>query len=69
MIDSIETGPDLQVFHAGTRAADTGIVSASGRVLGVTALGDALADARRRAYEAVGRIEFAGAHYRTDSAG
>jgi phosphoribosylamine--glycine ligase len=44
------------------------VVTAGGRVLGVTALGDDVADARRRAYEAVGQISFTGAQYRTDIA-
>ena len=39
-----------------------------GRVLGVTALGDTLADAKRRAYEAVALIQFPGAFYRRDIA-
>jgi len=37
-------------------------------VLGVTALGDTLADAKRRAYGAVEKVRFAGMHYRTDIA-
>lgn len=57
---------DLAVFHAGTRRAGDQIVTAGGRVLGVTALGDTLADARRRAYAAIEQIHFDGAHYRTD---
>jgi len=67
-LDTIETGDDLQVFHAATRALDPGSVTSGGRVLGVTALGNDLADARRRAYEAVEKIEFQGAHVRTDIA-
>jgi len=68
-LDELETGDDLQVFHAGTRRREDGVVTAGGRVLGVTALGDDLADARKRAYEAVSKISFQGAHYRTDIAG
>lgn len=50
---------DVQVFHAGTaRGADDGIVSMGGRVLGVTALGADTAEAQRRAYEAVDKIEW-----------
>jgi phosphoribosylamine--glycine ligase len=58
--------PDVKVFHAGTRRDGDRILTDGGRVLGVTALGDTLADARRRAYEAVARIEFRGASYRRD---
>jgi phosphoribosylamine--glycine ligase len=57
---------DLVVFHAGTRRADGQVLTAGGRVLGVTALGDTLAAARRRAYSAVEQIHFEGAQYRTD---
>ncbi len=57
---------DTVVFHAGTRREAGQVVTAGGRVLGVTALGETLADARRRAYDAVARIHFSGAEYRTD---
>ena len=60
-------GPDVKVFHAGTRlAADGAVVTAGGRVLCVCALGDDLAQARDRAYAAVERIRFDGAFYRHD---
>ncbi len=54
------------VFHAGTRAGTDGIETAGGRVLGVTAGGEDLRSAIGRAYAAVGKIEFAGMHYRRD---
>jgi phosphoribosylamine---glycine ligase len=57
---------DVAVFHAGTRRVDDKVLTAGGRVLGVTALGDTLADARRVAYEAVEQIRFEGAYYRKD---
>ena len=57
---------DAVVYHAGTRLEGDQVVTAGGRVLGVTALGDTLADARRRAYSVVERIHFDGAQYRTD---
>jgi phosphoribosylamine--glycine ligase len=60
--------PDVKVFHAGTKLENGMVVTDGGRVLGVTALGDTLADARRRAYEAVEKIHFAGAFYRRDIA-
>jgi phosphoribosylamine--glycine ligase len=59
---------DVKVFHAGTRRDGDRVLTDGGRVLGVTALGDTLADAKRRAYEAVARIEFRGAFYRRDIA-
>ncbi len=58
--------PDVKVFHAGTRLEKNAVLTDGGRVLGVTALGDTLADAQRRAYEAVSRISFSGMHYRRD---
>ena len=57
---------DVMVFHAGTAEKDGRIVTAGGRVLGVTALGKTVKAAQERAYEAVKLIHFAGAHYRTD---
>jgi phosphoribosylamine--glycine ligase len=60
--------PDVTVFHAGTARRDGRVVTAGGRVLAVSALGEDLADARRRAYEAVSVISFEGMHYRTDIA-
>ncbi len=58
--------PDLQVFHAGTAMRDGSVVTAGGRVLCVTALGDSTRLAQQRAYEGVARIQFAGAQYRRD---
>ncbi len=60
------TGPDVQVFHAGTAERDGRLVTAGGRVLAVTARGDDLAAAIARAYDAVGRIAWEGVHYRRD---
>lgn len=60
--------PDVKVFHAGTRRDGDRILTDGGRVLNVTALGDTLADAKRRAYEAVSCIQFRGAFYRRDIA-
>ncbi len=61
--------PGVKVFHAGTKIDERDrLVTDGGRVLGVTALGDTLADAKARAYEAVKLINFAGMHYRTDIA-
>lgn len=62
------TLPDVQVFHAGTRLDGGLVVTDGGRVLGVTALGDTLAEAQRHAYDAVARIQFRGAFHRRDIA-
>jgi phosphoribosylamine---glycine ligase len=58
--------PGVQVFHAGTARRDGALVTAGGRVLGVTAVADTLPDAITRAYEGVRLIRFEGMHYRTD---
>ena len=67
-LDEAARLPDVQVFHAGTKWDIDRTVTDGGRVLAVTALGDDLAAAKARAYEAVKLIGFAGAHYRTDIA-
>jgi phosphoribosylamine--glycine ligase len=56
------------VFHAGTALRDGRLVSAGGRVLDVTGLGDSVAEARTRAYLAVEQIDFPGAQLRHDIA-
>jgi phosphoribosylamine--glycine ligase len=80
-LDAAAAVEGVTVFHAGTRAVDAGpppkdggaegrvsgrIVTAGGRVLGVTAVGDGVDAARARAYRAVEQIRFEGAHYRRD---
>ncbi len=57
---------DLMVFHAGTARRGDGIVTAGGRVLCVTALGDSTGAAQQRAYGAVDAIRFDGAQFRRD---
>jgi len=54
------------VFHAGTRRAGTEVVTAGGRVLGITGCGKTLADAQAEAYRVTRTISFEDAHYRTD---
>jgi phosphoribosylamine--glycine ligase len=56
----------VTVFHAGTSLSGGRVVTAGGRVLGVTARGAGLEQAIRRAYEAAGMIVFEGAHFRKD---
>jgi phosphoribosylamine--glycine ligase len=65
-IDQADAMPDVKVFHGGTKLMDKTLVTDGGRVLGVTALGNTVADARRRAYAALGKIHFDGMHYRKD---
>jgi phosphoribosylamine--glycine ligase len=59
---------DVKIFHAGTKVENNAVLTDGGRVLGVTALGESLADAKRKAYEAVAKINFTGMHYRKDIA-
>ncbi len=59
----------VKVFHAGTAKRDGSFYTSGGRVLGVTARAGSLERAVERAYEACGKIEFDGAHYRKDIAG
>lgn len=62
-------GPDVMVFHAGTkRKVDGQLVAAGGRVLNVCALGDDVAQARERAYAAIRRIDWPGGFHRSDIA-
>jgi phosphoribosylamine--glycine ligase len=66
-VDDVD--PDVAVFHAGTRRDTEGrLVTAGGRVLGITATAPTLEAARQKAYDNVARIHFNGAHYRRDIA-
>jgi phosphoribosylamine--glycine ligase len=57
-LDAAAGREDVVVFHAGTKNADGAVVTNGGRVLGVTALGAGLAEARERAYAAADGIFF-----------
>ncbi|MDE6210658.1 MAG: phosphoribosylamine--glycine ligase, partial [Clostridia bacterium] len=57
---------DILIFHAGTAIKDGKLVTSGGRVLGVTAKGKDIHEARAKAYEAVSRIHFDGAFFRRD---
>lgn len=59
---------DTHVFHAGTAAKGDDIVTAGGRVLCVTALGESVEAAQQKAYQSVARISWKDAYYRTDIA-
>ncbi|HEU4366964.1 MAG TPA: phosphoribosylamine--glycine ligase [Methylomirabilota bacterium] len=65
-IAEAESRPGVHVFHAGTARRDGRLVTAGGRVLGVTAVAGDLAAAIDAAYAGVRRIRFEGMHYRTD---
>ncbi|MGM0435013.1 MAG: phosphoribosylamine--glycine ligase, partial [Pseudomonadota bacterium] len=65
-LDGVDSD-NCKVFHAGTQQDDSGrIVTAGGRVLCVTALGDTVAEAQKNAYAGISRIHWEDAHFRTD---
>jgi len=66
-LDQASELEDVVIFQAGTKpGGETGVVTAGGRVLGVTGIGDELSDALDRAYKALDRIHFDGMHFRRD---
>lgn len=70
-INGLDVAANLEgvaVFHAGTKLSGNQIVTAGGRVLGVTAVGKNIREAKDKAYEAVEKISFTGVHYRNDIA-
>jgi phosphoribosylamine--glycine ligase len=68
-VEAAEAVEGVQVFHAGTALREGALVTAGGRVLGVTAAAPDLPRARDAAYAAAARIRFEGMHYRKDIAG
>ena len=68
-IADAETEEGVCVFQAGTKLEEGTLLTNGGRVLNVTATGGALPEAIAKAYRAVGKIAFDGAHYRTDIGG
>jgi phosphoribosylamine--glycine ligase len=67
-VEAIDAQPDIDVIHAGTALQDGRLVTAGGRVLAVTAVGEDVAHARSRAYQGVTAISFDGAQWRHDIA-
>ena len=65
-IGDAEQMENVSVYHAGTKMEDGKLLTAGGRVLGVTAVADDLAGAMEKAYEAAGKIHFDNMHYRRD---
>ncbi len=60
------TDPKVQIFHAGTARKDANLTSNGGRVLNITARGDTLQAAHKRAYETIAKINWPGGFYRKD---
>ncbi len=67
-LEDVSDMDDVHVFHAGTKRVESSTVTCGGRVLGVTALGGDLAEARERAYAAVDAIRFEDSYCRRDIA-
>ena len=68
-VEAADAIPGVQVFHAGTKLLENGIlVTAGGRVLSITAQADTIEQARDLAYKAIDAIHFEGMHFRTDIA-
>lgn len=65
-IEKADSMKDVKVFHSGTKMDGKTLVTDGGRVLGITALGNTIAEAQKRAYEAIQHIHFDGMHYRKD---
>ncbi len=67
VIEGLENvAPDVKVFHAGTKLDGKHVLTNGGRVLCVTALGESVAEAQRKAYENVKKISWPDVYYRTD---
>lgn len=69
VVEGLESARKIEgvtVFHAGTTRREGRVVTNGGRVLSVTAVGAGMAQARERAYEAIGKIHFDRMHYRKD---
>ena len=65
-IEGASADPDIVVFHAGTSLENAQVVTNGGRVLGITALGATLEEARAKAYAAADKISFEGKQLRRD---
>ena len=65
-LDNFKGKDGYYCFHAGTKATPEGIVTNGGRVLGITAKGDTLAEARAKAYEATEWVSFENKYMRHD---
>ncbi len=65
-LSAFEGKEDYYCFHAGTKLTEKGIVTNGGRVLGITAVGKDLKEARKKAYEATGWVNFENKYMRTD---
>lgn len=65
-LEDLEALENIKIFHAGTATSESRLVSAGGRVLNITARGRSIDEARKRAYETIGRIDWPEGFYRSD---
>jgi phosphoribosylamine--glycine ligase len=65
-LSDVSDKKNVTVFHSGTKTENNKIITNGGRVLGVTAMGDDIKSAIKHAYQAVDKIKWDGAHFRTD---
>jgi phosphoribosylamine--glycine ligase len=65
-LDAARAVPGVEVFHAGTRQEGSRLLASGGRVLNVSARGKTVAEAQRRAYEAIAKIDWPGGFCRSD---
>ena len=65
-IEEAQAMPGVSIYHAGTKVEDGNLLTAGGRVLGVTAVAKDLPQAIQRAYDAAGNIHFDNMHFRRD---
>ena len=65
-LQNANSTPEVVVFHSGTKEQDGKVLTNGGRVLGVTATGANTESAIQRAYDAVGKVNWRGVHYRKD---
>lgn len=66
VISNLEAVNDAIIYHAGTAKKDGEIVNVGGRVLGITALGDSLESAKKKAYQEIEKIDWKDGFYRND---
>ncbi len=67
--EAVEALGGVKIFHAATRVADHQLLTAGGRVMGITAIAEDLPSAIQRAYAGVSKLQFEGMHFRKDIGG
>lgn len=68
IVNNLNCNENCRLFYAGVKKTEEDLVNSGGRVLGITALGDSIENARANAYESIKKVTFEGEHFRTDIA-